>query len=224
MAVVTISRQFGSDGDGIAKKVGQMLNYHLADKTTIEQMLLGYGMVNFDADYDKMPTFWDRLDLAVNRERSDFLRMLNQSLAALAHHGEIVIVGRGGFAVLEGFAEVLNVRIQAPLSVRISRAKELPSIGSFRMAEAAVKENDRLQDKFIESTYGVRWDAASQFDLVIDTGKTSSELAASLIVAVVHGMEGQAPKGRKSTAEIQVDRILASAVQEVLHCQTTHRP
>ncbi len=223
MAVVTISREFGSEGDRIAQKVAEGLGYHLADKSTIEKILLAYGMVDFDANYEKVPGFWGRFDLAVNQQRSDFLRLLNQSLATLARHGDAVLVGRGGFAVLAGFADVLNVRIQAPLALRISRVKELPSIGSFSLAEAAVKDNDRLQEKFIESTYGLRWDAADAFDLVIDTGKTSADLAANLVVDVVRALEGQKPAGRKTTAEIRVDPVLASAVQDVLHChQASH--
>ena len=222
MAVVTISREFGSEGDRIAQKVAEGLGYHLADKSTIEKILLAYGMVDFDANYEKVPGFWGRFDLAVNQQRSDFLRLLNQSLATLARHGDAVLVGRGGFAVLAGFADVLNVRIQAPLALRISRVKELPSIGSFSLAEAAVKDNDRLQEKFIESTYGLRWDAADAFDLVIDTAKVPPDLAAEMIIQATKALEGAGMGGKRTTADLPEDKILVAAVDDVLNPVATH--
>jgi hypothetical protein len=45
MAVMTISRELGSEGVTIAKKVAQELGYHFVDKDVIERVLDQYGFV-----------------------------------------------------------------------------------------------------------------------------------------------------------------------------------
>ena len=60
MSVITISREFGSEGDTIAEKVAQALGYHLVDKAVIGSLLSQYGLVEFEKDYDVLPGFRER--------------------------------------------------------------------------------------------------------------------------------------------------------------------
>ena len=48
MAVITISRQVGSGGVSIGKKVADILGYHFIDKNTIAEVLREYGIVEFE--------------------------------------------------------------------------------------------------------------------------------------------------------------------------------
>ena len=71
MAVITISREFGSEGTAIAEKAAQALGYHLADKNSIEKILSEYGLMEFDRMYDSIPGFFrfyneERLHAALN--------------------------------------------------------------------------------------------------------------------------------------------------------------
>jgi len=223
MAVITISRELGSEGSLVARLAAEALGYHFADESTLETMLKGYGLVKFDEDYQRIPGFWDRFDLGRNEERETFLMMLNHAVLALAGHGDVVIVGRGGFAVLAGLADVLNVRIQAPLDLRIERAEELPFHPEHHQAAVLVKGNDKIQRTFIESVYHVHWDDASAFDLVVDTGKVEPGLAAELIVEAVRAMRvPRMRSGARTAADLQVDKVLAMTVHEVLHCVEAH--
>jgi cytidylate kinase len=214
MAVVTLSREFGSQGSLVAERAARTLGYHLVDKSTIEKVFRDYGLPRLDEEYQSVPGFWDRFDLQRRDRRETLFTMLNQSLRAFAHHGDIVIVGRGGFSVLAGLADVLHVRIQAPLEVRIKRVAELPEVGSMVKAEAMVKANDHLLKTFIESVYGTAWDKAGNFDLVLDTGKLTVETAASMIVEATRALP--APGRANCASGILVDRILSSAVAEIL--------
>jgi len=222
MAVITISREFGSAGEAIAQSVARQLGYHLATKGTLETMVRGYGIVKFDEVYESVPTFWERLSSARAEERENFIRLLNQSLAALARHGDTVILGRGGFSVLAGLADVLHVRIQAPLSLRVSRTQELPAVVEPSLAEALVRGKDRIQEMFIESVYGVHWDSAKAFDVVLDTGKMLPELAAGLIASIARAMKPPYGLSARTTAQLEVDSVLAATVQEVLDCHAAH--
>ena len=222
MAVITISREFGSEGSQIAEKVARALGYHLADKNTLEKVLNEYGLMEFERMYDSIPGFWDRFDAHRMERRGVLIDMLNKAIKALAHHGNMVIVGRGGFAVLAGLADVLHVRIQAPLPLRIKRAIEDPLIAEPSRAELLAKENDRLQKAFVESVYGAQWDSVKGFDLVIDTGKISPERASAWIVEAVKNLKVPDESGIRTAARLEVDRILAATVEEFFSCEKAH--
>ena len=94
-----------------------MLNYHYADKDTIFKIFKQYGFAPLEKVYEAPTSFWDNFDSL----RLKTLENLNQVMEALAAHGHTVIVGRGGFAVLDGLADVLNVRIQAHIEDRLGQ-------------------------------------------------------------------------------------------------------
>jgi cytidylate kinase len=219
MAVITISREIGSEGAVVAEKAARALGYHLADKNTLETILCEYGLMEFDRMYESIPGFWDRFDAERMERRNLLIGMLNQAILALARHGNMVIVGRGGFAVLAGLADVLHVRIQAPLPLRIQRAAEQPALAEPSRAEILVKENDRLQKGFVESVYGIQWDSVKGFDLVIDTGKIAPDLASTWIVEAVKALKVPDRSGVRTTAQLQVDHILAGTVAEFFKCE-----
>jgi len=216
MSVVTISREFGSLGSLVAEGAARTLGYHLADKSTIETVLKDYGLVQFSREYDSIPGFWERFDAQKREERQHHINMLNKCICAMARHGNVVIVGRGGFAVLANLADVLNVRIQAPSPLRIRRLVEAPEIADPGLAEQAVAKNDHLQQQFIKTIYGQEWDTAKAFDLVIDTGKIPPGLAAEMIVQAVRDLRVPETGGEHTTAGLPVDSDICEAVDRVL--------
>jgi cytidylate kinase len=221
MSVITISREFGSEGDAIARRAAQALGYHFADQKLIGTLLGQYGYVEFNKEYETLPTFWERFDAQREKQRDVMVTMLNQVIQALAHHGDMVILGRSGFEVLGGFADVLHVRLQAPISVRIGRVMAEQKI-QFEEAELIVKESDRVRRAFVEEFYRVSWGAIDTFDLVINTGKIFPDLAATWIIDAAKTFVNNMEIGKPTTMSIKVDRILEDAVSEVIKCNKVH--
>ena len=54
MAVITVSREFGSGGDVIARNAAEALGYNFVDKEFIGKVLNQYGLVEFDKEYDAL--------------------------------------------------------------------------------------------------------------------------------------------------------------------------
>jgi cytidylate kinase len=212
MAVITISREFGSEGLKIGQQVAQQLGYHLVDKRTIEAVLEQYGFVQFDELYKSTPGFWARTD----RTNLLLISMLNKILQAFARHGQVVLLGRGGYIALSGYADVVNVRIQAPFSVRVQRVMERENLSNLHQAEELVKENDRVRSAFIQAFYGVRWDTVSDFNLVIDTSLVPPDVAVRWLVETIQALEPQKFEKAVTTQTIEVDPVLAEAVSAVL--------
>jgi len=222
MSVITISREFGSEGDAIAQQVAQTLSYHFVDQKFIGIILSQYGYVEFDKEYATLPTFWERFDAQREQQRDVMVNMLNRVIQAVAHHGNVVILGRSGFEVLGGFADVLHVRLQAPFSVRVGRVMAQQKI-SFEQAESVVKNSDKVRMAFVEEFYKVPWGAIHAFDLVINTGKISPDLAISWVTDIAKASMTSLEIDKPTTASIEVDRILADAVSDVLKCNQVHR-
>src|SRR5262245_65428898 len=117
MAVITISRELGSGGVDIAQQVAKTLGYEFVDKRTTEGIFRQYGLTKFDDVYSSAPTFLDLL----NADNLLLVSMANEIVEAMAKRGNIVILGRAGFAVLADYADVLHVRLQAIFSERLQR-------------------------------------------------------------------------------------------------------
>lgn len=212
MSVITISREFASEGTYIAQQAAQALGYYLVEKSTLEKILGQYGFVQFGEEYESAPSFWDRLDA----NRIKMIEMLNRIVRAIAQHGNVVILGRGSFAVLAGFADVLNICIQAPLAFRVKRVMEQQAITEPDKAEALVKESDRVRANFIHTWYGVDWDKTGHFDLVIDTSKVPRDLAVSMILEAHKALQGRPIDNTPTCSTIEVDSILAGVVNDIL--------
>jgi len=222
MSVITISRYFGSEGDAIARKVAQTLSYHFVDQEFIGTILGQYGFVEFDKEYATLPTFWERFDAEREKQRDVMVKMLNQVIQAVAYHGDVVILGRSGFEVLRGFTDVLHVRIQAPFSVRVGRVMEQQKITS-EEAELIVKSKDKVRLAFVEEFYQVPWGSVQAFDLIVNTGRISPDLATTWVIDAAKAAVTSLEIDKPTTASIKVDRILADAVSAVLGCKKVHR-
>lgn len=222
MSVITISREFGSEGDAIARKVAQALDYHFVDQKFIGTILTQYGYVEFDKEFSSLPTFWERFDAQREKQRDVMANMLNQVIQAVAHHGHVVILGRSGFEVLGGFADVIHVRLQAPFPVRVGRVMEQQGL-SFEQAETAVKKSDKTRVAFVEEFYKIPWDSIHAFDMVLNTGKISPDLATNWLVDIAKVPVSSFEIDKPTTNSIVVDRILAETVSEVLNCDHAHR-
>ncbi len=221
MAVITISREIYSEGSYIGEKVAKALGYHFVDKSTIEKVFIEHSIAQFKGVYESVPGFWARFDDI----RTTTIKFLKQVILALARHGEMVIVGRGAFAVLGGFADVLNVRVQSPFQIRIQRVMEKEKIRESDKAEALLKEWDRMRDTFVKSFYDIRWEdaaTASAFDLVIDTGKVPPDLAVTWLVETLKVLKKRKTDDQPTTNAIEIDTALANTVSNVLGCQIIH--
>jgi cytidylate kinase len=221
MPVITISREFGSQGEYVAERIAQALGYHFVDKEFIGKILNQYGVVEFDREYDTLTTFWEKFNAQREKRRDVMVAMLNQVVRAVAQHGNIVILGRSGFAILAGFADVIHIRLQAPLSVRAARVAAQQKI-SPEQAETGVRENDKIRTAFIEELYRVPWDSIHAFDLVIDTGKISSDRAANWVVEAAKAFVISPEIEQPTTGSIEVDPVLARSVSEALGCNQSH--
>lgn len=213
MAVITISRDPGSGGMEVARKVAAALGYEYADHATTDAILRQYGLTKFSDLYENAPSLLDIL----NADNLLIVAMTNEILEALAKRGNIVILGRAGFAVLGKYADVLNVRVQAPFADRAKRMMEREGATDLAAVEAQVKDEDAVHRKYVRRFYNCEWDDPSNFSLILDTSVLSVEAAARLIVDAAKTVEQKARAGDAvTTATLKDDPVLDDAINRAL--------
>lgn len=213
MTVVTILRELGSGGGEIGRRAAQTLGYDYVDKEVIEGIFRQYGLTKFDQVYNTMPSFLDM----INYSNLLIVSMLNEIIEAVAQRGKVVLLIRSGFAILGGCADVLNVRIHAPVSVRAPRIVAREQIADLWQAEQQIAEDDKLRRKFLQMFYDKHWDDAAQFDLVLDTGALTLDAATEQLVTAAQAVAAKPlAAGAPTTAKFKVDPVLADAVAKVL--------
>jgi len=221
MTVITISGELGSLSFDIAQQVAKTLSYEFVDKRTADGIFRQYGLTKFDDLYSSAPNIFD----LINADNLLLVSMSNEILQAVAQRGNVVILGRTGFAVLGEYADVLHVRIQAPFSDRVQRVMGREGLTDLQAAEERVREDDNVHRKYVQMFYNKHWDEASNFGLVLDTGSLSSEEAVKQIVEAAKALEQKAPgKDAVTTAQIEVDPVLADAVAKVIAYPLTALP
>lgn len=220
MTVITISREFGSGGDLLAEKVAQALGYHLVDKAFVSAVLCQYGLAEFDNEYEKQPGFWESFDTEKAERRDTMVRMLNQVVRAVARHGNVVILGRSGYAILAGLADVLHVRLQAPLEDRIELVRYEKNL-SLIEATALVKEKDKVRKSFVESFYRVPWESSHAFDIALNTSRVPVDIATDWVIQAAR-LPARNLDIRTTTKQLEIDAVMQQTVSEKLKCGTEH--
>ena len=209
MAVITISRQYGSEGDEIAANICQVLGYQSFDKQLMAKVATEVGLtegeiVDFTEDQHKVRGFLDRLlgsqRQVVTRTRSwgedrygvrtldvkeidvtESIMLVQSVIRAACKHGNVVIVGRGGQAVLRHELGVLHVRIEAPLETRIHRVQLREGL-TYELARNVVAQRDRAAADYMKRFYSVDWSDSLLYHLILNTGRWGIEAASRLIV------------------------------------------
>ena len=212
MTIVTLSRELGSDGADIAQRVAKELGYRLVDKSTFESILRQYGLVKFDDLYDSAPGFWARLD----NTNLQIIAMLNKTILGIARLGDVVILGRGGYAALSRYADVLHVRIQAPFTLRAERIMAKEGLENIEEARGIVATNDKARAAFVQGFYDADFHDASHFHLVLDTGVIPVDSAATWITETARSFEDRSPAAELTAQSVDIDPILADAIAQVL--------
>ncbi len=211
MPVITISRQLGSLGTEVAQGAAEGLKYEYVDKKRIEPALSNYGvktpeMEKFD---EKKPSFWDSFLLQKKR----FLHSLEAVIYDFARNGNVVIVGRGGQALLRYLPGVLHVRIIAPFEVRLKRILATDG-GDEKKATRILNRSDHDSAGFLRSFFEIDWEDQNLYDLIINTEKLSAETAVKMIVESVSSPEIQG--GAKASDAKLADLALTQKVEVVL--------
>jgi len=186
---ITLSRDAGNGGPAVAQGLAERLGWrvfdseiveYIAKRTSVHKDLI--GTLDESARDFVTDAVMSLVSSVEHKEysASDYRQSLFSTMAAIAQHGEAVILGRGGSIVLEGATDSLRVRLIAPLPIRVGRVAEELSMSAGE-AKKLVRQTDKERRTFIRKQFDRDIDDPCLYDLVINTaGMTSSEVVAMI--------------------------------------------
>jgi len=166
MPIITISRQFGSLGDQIARATADALGYRYVEKSEISETLadFGFSIAELDKYDEKKPSIWR--SLSVRKEQ--FAHLIQAAVYELAAANNAVIVGRGGQVILKDVPGTLHIRIVAPYETRFCRLVKERGYEK-NDAQRALKQSDRDSAGYLHTYFDADWNHCDQYDLVLNT-------------------------------------------------------
>ncbi len=208
MATITISRQFGSHGDTVAQLLCDRLGYRYFDKNLMLGLAAQSGLApdmvedlpdekrraktlierlfgNYAAPYGD-PDTWAAAAAAERQEKLTVER-IKYLIRAAYHEGNVVIIGRGGQAVLAGLPNALHVRLTAPKELRVRRHAQRAGLTTEAAAEIVTKR-DLASHDFVQRYFGIDRRDPVHYDLVINMARFSPVQAVDLIVSALAGL------------------------------------
>lgn len=208
MAVITISREFGSNGTEVSQYVAQSLSYAFVDKDTIEKVMKQYGLISFDRFYDEQHTIWDRF----NENNREIISMFSKTIHEFSKVDKTVLVGRAGFILLTGYENVLHVLIRAPFEERVGNIMQSMNIEDREQARTLVLKNDLSRKNFVQAFYRADTHNTDWFNIVIDTSCVPPKTAADWIAEAAKMLDKKQMNPEKTTLAIESDEVLKDVV------------
>jgi cytidylate kinase len=163
MAVITISRQYGSGGDEIAEMICRMTGCYPFDKqilarAAIEAGLTDQEVIEYSESSYKIANFIERLtgryrpaaqvrfwkeepdgqqtSAEVQLSEVQAFSLVGKAVESSYQSGDVVIVGRGGQMILRDHPDVLHVRVVARMEERILRVRRDAEITGRRYSDS----------------------------------------------------------------------------------------
>ena len=194
--IITISREFGSGGRTIGRKVAEALGIPFYDKELVDQIALESGFApQFVEEHGEhapskslfayafapqgVPGVMNGLSTA------DFLWNIQCSvILQIADKGPCVIVGRNADYILKDRQDSLHVYIHADMDRRADRIVRLYG-ESEKSPEARLQEKDKRRRLNYQHYTGREWGQAQNYDLCLNSGTLGIDECVKIIVDMV---------------------------------------
>jgi cytidylate kinase len=201
MAVVTITRQYGSGGSLVARGVAERLGWTVIDNEFVGEVarLAGLPPEEVAAREERTPSLIERLGqtLAASApeifvpaatpgappDEDALLRVTEHVIAEAAAHGHVVLVGRGAHAFLgtaRDAATSLHAYVVAPRDARVRTIMARLSLSEHDAARK-VDEVDRDRERYLERYYHRRRDDAASYHVAVNTAWLGYDGATDLV-------------------------------------------
>ncbi len=197
MHAITISREYGSGGGEVARRLAQRLQWQLVDHEIVVRVAqeLGVSVAEAEAqdEYTEsitsrilnslqamQPTLFAISPLPTTPDIPSYQEALSRVVEGAVATGHVIIVGRGSQVLLEQRRDVLHVRIVAPLELRtayVMRREDIKSEDA--RTRIQVKDQDRM--RYLHNVHHRHADDAHLYDITLNSSILSLDQIVELI-------------------------------------------
>lgn len=179
MKIITISREFGSGGRELGKRLADELNFRYYDR---EIELSIAQRMDMDTDYiaHSMENGWVNVPLHFGRtfassyllkQQVDILVEKRKVLKEIASASDCVIVGRAADAILEEYRP-FKMFVYADMEYKIKRCQGYAEVGenlTLREMEKAIKKIDSRRSQYHRRYLDIDWGKKEYYHLCVNT-------------------------------------------------------
>lgn len=197
---LTISRQFGCDGEDLGNYLAEKLNardiaqrwkvyykefiQQLSKDTGVDEMLLDREQVSKPSMFKD---FLRGLHKNPLPDRVEIRNQIGRMMRLVAIEGYSIIVGQGGAAATADITNGLTIRVEAPRDWRIARVCRQDSIS--RAAAAAKIDSFEAEQIRLREYYDQKKRRTPEFHLVVDNSVFSREVIAEMVLLAMEEKE-----------------------------------
>ena len=194
--IITISREFGSGGRTIGRKVAEELGIPFYDKELVDQIAMESGFApKFVEEHGEHSPSGSLFSYAFSPQgipgimnglsTADFLWNIQCNvILQLADKGPCVIVGRNADYILKDRPDALHVYVFADAPYRAERIVRLYG-DSEKTPEQRLAEKDKRRRVNYQHYTGRTWGLAQNYDICLDTGVLGIEQCKDIVVDII---------------------------------------
>ena len=224
MGVITVSREYGSDGRSVAQKAADLLGYLCMNKDLLVEVANEAQVPVAEAErFDERPEhpamrvirkfltpghpeaitglseyeWWATATVPELTGRSDsgpplpdeeaFVNITREVVTRLAERDNVVLVGRGGQALLRDRPASLHLRVVAAIDYRVQVVMKREELDADAAAKR-IRKMDEYRKRYLKRHYGIAWNTAENYHLTLNTSQTGIEGAASIVAEAMRYM------------------------------------
>jgi cytidylate kinase len=199
LAILTVSRLYGSGGSEIAAIVAKALGWSLFDNAVVDAVAarMGLSVAEVQAREERVPSLVERLTSAMAMGSQEWMspiadakRPTDEQLIEVTRHiieeaiarGSLVVVGRGTQEMLAERDDALHVFCYASRKALIARTMKRESV-SAEDAARLVDETNKRRDQWVRLHWERDRRSLELYDLSVNTERLGIEGSAQLVVS-----------------------------------------
>lgn len=191
--VITISREFGSGGRKIAKQLAEELGFAFYDREIINQAAHDLGMSELEVEakeqklknsflYDLIAQVYEFSDQKAKPDK--LFESEKQIIINAARSGNCVIVGRCANVICRDFPNTYHIFLYADDAYKTTQIMQREHL-DYNDAYKHMTDINRKRFNHYKYYTGQIWGLAQNYNLCIDTGKTSAEQILAIIKSCI---------------------------------------
>jgi len=190
--VITLSRQHGSGGEEVARRLADQLGLDLFDRELLHQIAQNAHL------RDQAVRLLDERDRPLIDEwlapfagelyltHYEYLHHLIAIVTGICRRGGAVVVGRGAHLLIPP-GEALRVLVVAPLEARVAAVACAEGVDE-RTARARIEDVEARRRAFLRQYFRAEADDPRHFDLVVNTTAVGVEGAVAAARGALHAL------------------------------------
>lgn len=197
--IITISRQYGSGGREIGRKVADLLGIPFYDNALIEKAAEESGLVPaFFEDTERHAgnsllyalyrgSQIDHTGMTTLSMEDNIYLAQSKVIRRVAEEGPCVIIGRCSDYILSDMKNVVSIFIHANMEFRKNRAISIDHVDPAK-AESIVNTKDKRRQNYYNFHTERKWGVATNYHLCIDSSACGVDAAAQVICGYIRSI------------------------------------